>query len=125
MPTNQDDVIKNYLSKVKLLNKYNKSYFNQDKPLVTDHQYDELKKEILKLESDNQFLNKFGSISEKVGYQPSSKFKKIKHAKPMLSLANAFDKTDVEDFIKKINNFLIANCLKFLSQNSQDPPLDH
>jgi DNA ligase (NAD+) len=122
MPTNQDDVIKNYLSKVKLLNKYNKSYFNQDKPLVTDHQYDELKKEILKLESDNQFLNKFGSISEKVGYQPSSKFKKIKHAKPMLSLANAFDKTDIEDFIKKINNFL--NNKKINLTFSLEPKID-
>ena len=122
MPTNQDDVIKNYLSKVKLLNKYNKSYFNQDKPIVTDHQYDELKKEILKLESDNHFLNKFGSISEKVGYQPSSKFKKIKHAKPMLSLANAFDKTDIEDLIKKINNFL--NNKKINLTFSLEPKID-
>ena len=57
MPTNQDDVIKNYLSKVKLLNKYNKSYFNQDKPLVTDHQYDELKKEILKKVIYEKYFN--------------------------------------------------------------------
>ena len=41
-----------------------------------------------------------------VGSSPSNKFKKIQHLKPMLSLSNAFDKNDMVDFIKKINNFL-------------------
>jgi len=41
-----------------------------------------------------------------VGYKPSSKFAKIKHSKPMLSLANAFDHLDIEDFEKKIKNYL-------------------
>ena len=41
-----------------------------------------------------------------VGATPSNKFKKVKHLKPMLSLSNAFDKKDMEDFLKKIKNFL-------------------
>ena len=45
-------------------------------------------------------------VSSIIGAKPSNKFKKIKHIIPMLSLSNAFDKKDMEDFIKKINNFL-------------------
>ena len=41
-----------------------------------------------------------------VGAPPTNKFNKIKHLKPMLSLSNAFDKDDMLDFLKKINNFL-------------------
>ncbi len=41
-----------------------------------------------------------------VGAPPTNKFDKIKHLKPMLSLSNAFDKDDMLDFLKKINNFL-------------------
>ena len=48
-------------------------------------------------------------VSSIVGAKPSNKFKKIKHIIPMLSLSNAFDKKNMEDFIKKINNFLNLN----------------
>ena len=49
---------------------------------------------------------------------PSNKFSKISHLKPMLSLSNAFDKNDMEDFFKKVNNFLnIKNKnLEFFSE---------
>ena len=66
-----------------------------------------MKKDVLKLENNYPYLKKFGTVGNIVGSPPSNKFKKIKHLKPMLSLSNAFDKKDMEDFIKeKINNFL-------------------
>ena len=46
------------------------------------------------------------SPSKIVGFKPSKNFKKIKHKIPMLSLGNAFDKNDLENFEKKILNFL-------------------
>ena len=45
-------------------------------------------------------------FSKLVGSSPSNKFEKIKHLQPMLSLSNAFDETDMRDFLKRINNFL-------------------
>ena len=45
-------------------------------------------------------------LSKLVGSPPSNKFKKIKHLKPMLSLSNVFDKESMEDFIKKVSNYL-------------------
>jgi len=106
MLNKEDSVIKNYLKKVKLIEKYNKFYYDKDIPAISDHKYDELKKETLELEKKYLFLKKFGSINNKVGFKPSSKFNKIKHSKPMLSLANAFNNNDIKDFEKKINNYL-------------------
>ena len=106
MSKREDDILKDYLRKIKLLKKYNKFYYGKDSPVITDQEYDNLKKKIIELEKNNSLLKKFSSVNDSVGYKPSSKFAKIKHAKPMLSLANAFNSNDIEDFVKKINNFL-------------------
>ena len=102
----KDDIIKNYIKKKKLLKEHNKHYYDKDSPNITDQKYDELKKETVDLEKNNFFLKKYGSINDSIGFRPSSKFAKVKHAKSMLSLANAFNFEDIEDFIKKINNYL-------------------
>ena len=106
MFSKEDNIIKNYLANIKLIEKYNKSYYDKDLPDISDQEYDELKIQILKLEKKHLFLKKIGKINNNVGFKPSSKFIKIKHAKPMLSLANAFDNNDIKDFEKKINNYL-------------------
>ena len=106
MSTSEDNIVKNYLDKVKLIEKYNKSYYEKDDPIISDHEYDKLKKETLEFEKKYFFLNKYTSIKNKVGFKPSSKFNKVKHSKPMLSLSNAFDSNDIKDFTKKINNYL-------------------
>ena len=99
-------VLKKYKQKVKLLKKYNENYFSKDKPLVSDQEYDNLKKELLNLENNNKFLTVDGSILQIVGAKPSTKFQKIKHTIPMLSLSNAFSKDDMADFLKKVKNYL-------------------
>ena len=106
MTSKEDDITKNYLNNIKQIEKYNKSYYDKDSPVVSDQEYDELKLEILEIEKKYLFLKKYGSINNKIGFKPSSKFNKVKHSKPMLSLANAFDNNDINDFAKKINNYL-------------------
>ena len=102
----RSEIIGIYKKKINLLKKHNKLYFDKDNPEISDAKYDNLKKEIIHLEQTNNFIKKL-SLSEKIiGSPPSNKFKKIKHLKPMLSLANAFDKSDMQDFLNKINNFL-------------------
>ncbi len=96
----------NYLKNIKLIQRYNKAYYADSKPLVNDDVYDELKKKILDLEKKYNFLKNKKSPSLSVGYQPSKNFKKVNHKQPMLSLNNAFDKDDLVNFEKKIINFL-------------------
>jgi len=99
-------IIDEYLKKIELIKKHNNLYYIKDKPIITDSDYDNLKKEVIILEKKYLFLEKFGSVNEIIGAPPSNKFAKVKHLSPMLSLSNAFDSKDMETFIKKINNFL-------------------
>ena len=100
------EIEKVYIKKIKELTKYDKAYFKHDRPLIFDRDYDILKKEILDLEKKYRYLENKDSPSKKVGYKPSDKFKKVTHDIPMLSLANAFSKENIKDFLKKIRNFL-------------------
>ena len=107
MKSNDSKLIKkDYLKKINLINKYNKAYYKNSKPIITDFEYDNLKIEILDLEKKYNFLKSDKSPSLTVGFKPSKIFKKVKHKIQMLSLSNAFDKEDLINFEKKICNFL-------------------
>ena len=103
---NKNEVEKIYKQKINLLKKYNKSYFDKNTSIVSDKDYDELKRDILLLEKKNDFLKSKDSPSNVVGHKPSKNFKKSPHRIPMLSLANAFNEDDLLNFEKKILNFL-------------------
>tara|TARA_Y100001970_G_scaffold294350_1_gene451246 strand:- start:12873 stop:14897 length:2025 start_codon:yes stop_codon:yes gene_type:complete len=103
---NKEKIKKIYKEKVKKFNKFNKAYFEKDNPLISDAEFDNLKKEIFSLVKNHLFLKSLPGIKDIVGFKPSNKFEKVKHSKQMLSLGNAFDKKDMLDFIKKIKNFL-------------------
>ena len=114
---------KEYLDKIKQLIKYNKSYYDKSNPLISDHQYDDLKNEILNLEKKYKFLTHKDSPSKIVGYKPSKNFKKIRHKVPMLSLSNAFDENDLINFEKRIINFLDQSN-DFKIEYSAEPKID-
>ena len=100
------EIEKVYIKKINELKKHDEAYFEQDSPIIPDKDYDIIKQEILNLEKKYNYLKNKNSPSKKVGYEPSGKFKKIEHDIPMLSLANAFSKENIKDFLKKIKNFL-------------------
>ena len=103
---NKKEIIIQYNIKLELINKLNKFYFDKSKPIVSDEEYDDLKKEIILLENKYKFLVSNNSPSKSVGHKPSKNFKKANHKVPMLSLANAFSEEDLINFEKKITNFL-------------------
>ena len=100
------EIYKKYIKKINLITRFNKFYFEKSAPIVSDKEYDELKKEINNLEKEYNFLKSKKSPSEIVGHKPSKNFKKALHRTPMLSLANAFSEDDLINFEKKITNFL-------------------
>ena len=71
-----NQLLKEYKNKLKLLESYNKHYYQNQKPLVTDKEYDDLKKNILDFEKKNN-LKDPKSPSFKVGYKPSKNLKNI------------------------------------------------
>ena len=106
MKYSKEDLIKTYKEKIQLIKKYDIYYHQKDAPLISDADYDSLKKEVEILEKKYKFLKKFSSSQVSIGAPPLNKFNKIKHSQPMLSLSNAFKKEDMKDFVSKIINFL-------------------
>ena len=103
----KDSLIKKeYSRKIKLFQKYNREYYNNNTSLISDHEFDLLKNEILDLEKSYSFLKSKNSPSLSIGSIPSKNFEKVKHRVPMLSLGNAFNENDLINFEKKILNFL-------------------
>ena len=99
-------ILEKYNKKIENLQKHNRLYYDKNSPKISDAEYDALKKEILDLEKQYEFLESDNSPSKIVGFKPSKNFKKVKHRIPMLSLSNAFDKDDLVNFLKKIKNYL-------------------
>ena len=102
-----DNLIKkNYESKIKLFQYYNKYYYEKSDPKISDQKFDDFKKKILDLEKKYSFLKHKNSPINSVGFRPSKNFKKVRHKISMLSLGNVFNKEDLKNFEKKIFNFL-------------------
>ena len=116
-------LINTYKEYIKKLSKYNKAYYIDSQPLITDSEYDNLKKDISNLEKKYNFLKSTQSPSIKVGYKPSKNFKKAYHKVPMLSLGNAFTENDLLNFEKKILNFL-SKEKNFTLSYSAEPKID-
>jgi DNA ligase (NAD+) len=81
-------------------------YHDEDAPTITDAEYDALRRRAVEIEAQYPALAAESTLAGKVGAKPSSKFKKIVHAVPMLSLDNAFADTDVEEFVARVRRFL-------------------
>jgi len=89
-----------------LLAEYDRAYHEQDAPLVTDAEYDALRRRNAAIEAAFPDLVRTDSPSHRVGAAPSSGFAKIRHVVPMLSLDNAFAPEDFTDFVERAQRFL-------------------
>ncbi len=88
------------------ISQHDKRYYQQDRPTVSDAEYDALRQRYNAIEARFPELRTLESLSLKVGAAPAGKFKKVRHAVPMLSLDNAFADQDVVDFVARIRRFL-------------------
>ncbi|MBM3618405.1 MAG: NAD-dependent DNA ligase LigA [Alphaproteobacteria bacterium] len=86
--------------------KYDEHYYQNDAPLVTDAEYDALRRRLEELEKQHPELAQKNSPTQTVGAKAAKGFNKIKHSVPMLSLANAFSEEDVVDFFDRVRRFL-------------------
>src|SRR5438445_5059071 len=85
---------------------HDKRYYPEAAPSVTDAEYDALRQRYNAIEKRFPEFVTSDSRSQRVGVAPSGRFKKVRHAVPMLSLDNAFAEEDVLDFVGRIRRFL-------------------
>lgn len=98
------------------INEANSAYHGDDNPIMTDAEFDFLKKRNLEIELRFPEYKRSDSPTEKIGSLPSETFSKIKHSKKMFSLANAFKNSDLYDFDEQVRRFLnfgVADPLEY------------
>ena len=88
------------------ISEHDQRYYQQDRPSVSDAEYDALRVRYNAIEARFPDLRTLESLSLKVGAAPTGRFRKVRHAVPMLSLDNAFADQDVVDFVARIRRFL-------------------
>ena len=88
------------------INYHNEKYYNEDSPEISDIEYDNLVKELIKLEEENPEFKRIDSPTNRVGGKALEKFNQITHKIPMLSLSNAYSDSDLKDFDKRVKDMV-------------------
>ena len=99
-------IIKDANSILEQIEYHNNLYYNLDAPKISDAEYDKLLSNLKNLVSENSVILKNIDLINKVGGVASAQFTKFTHPSRMLSLDNAMNFEDLENFEKKVKNFL-------------------
>jgi len=86
--------------------RHNRAYHDRDEPEISDAIFDALVRENAAIEAEFPQLVRADSPSRAVGATPGSSLAKVAHAKPMLSLENAFSAEEVAEFVARVRRFL-------------------
>ena len=88
------------------LNLHNHRYYVLDDPVITDHEYDLLMRELRGLEEQYPELRSGDSPTQRTGAPPAAAFSQVQHRLPMLSLANAFDMEGLEQWYRRVKGLV-------------------
>ncbi|NWO18217.1 NAD-dependent DNA ligase LigA [Leptotrichia sp. oral taxon 223] len=115
--TSFSDVQEKYTKLRNEIEYHNNLYYNEDKPLISDMEYDALMRELKQLELEYPELlkneeNRESSPTEKIGGTASEKFSKVRHRVPMLSLSNTYNISEIEDFDKRVKKIILSENTK-------------
>jgi DNA ligase (NAD+) len=96
------------------------TYYVLDAPTVSDQEYDEAYKELVKLETKYPEYLVPSSPTQRVGATPASKFEKVTHDVPMLSLDNVFDEQELLAFDKRVQKLLSTPVIEYVVEPKLD-----
>lgn len=94
-------LVEQYNKLIQEIEKHNHLYYDLDQPKLSDHEYDNLMKELIRMETENEGIKRMDSPSQRVGGKPLSAFKQVAHAVRLLSLDNAYNELDLMNFEKR------------------------
>jgi len=106
MAASREETKKEILDLRQEIEKHNYHYYVLDDPLVSDAEYDRLFRRLVEFEKKHPEFASADSPTQKVGAPPLEKFATVRHTLPMLSLNNANDREEMEEFEERIKRFL-------------------
>lgn len=95
-----------YHTLIQEIQKHDRHYYLDAKPLISDYAYDQLVKQLEEIEKEHPDWVSSPSPTQRISEMTSKGFKQEAHRHPMLSLANTYSKEEVEDFIKRVHKLL-------------------
>ena len=95
---------------------HNYRYYVLNDPVISDHEYDQLLKKLIRLEETHPELVTPDSPTQRVGGEPTKEFKTVIHDVPMLSLGNTYSQEELSDFEKRLNNFLPDASFEYVTE---------
>ena len=95
---------------------HNDRYYNNDAPVISDGQYDALMQELRDLEAAYPECRTANSPTQMVGGSPSDRFPQVEHPIPMLSLANAFSREDLEAWHRRVTDLLDGQPFRMVAE---------
>lgn len=98
---------------VRELREHDYRYYVLARPTISDREYDTQYRALLELERQYPALATPDSPSQRVGGQPLSGFKQVRHALPMLSLDNTYSEAEVRDFVARVQRLLPGHALEW------------
>ena len=90
----------------------NDAYYNEDKPLLPDSEYDKLLHELIDIETEFPQFQSKSSPTEKVGGRADNRFAEVKHKIQLLSLANGFNDNEIREFHNRAAK-IVGNSLQY------------
>jgi DNA ligase (NAD+) len=95
---------------------HNERYYNDDAPIISDGQYDALMQELRDLEAEHPETRSSSSPTQLIGGSASDRFPQVQHPIPMLSLANAFSRDDLEAWHRRVTDLLDGQPFRMVSE---------
>src|SRR3954453_15666952 len=122
-PLSEADAANRLMRLAREIARHDKLYHDQDAPEISDADYDALVRENRELEERFPELVRPDSPSRRLGAAPTTALAKVAHARPMLSLDNAFAAEEVEEFVARIKRFLALPVDSFVAMTAE-PKID-
>jgi len=114
------DGIKNRMDALtKELNEHNYNYYVLSEPCISDYEFDQLLKELERLENDHPEFATKNSPTSRVGGDITKRFETITHRFPMLSLSNSYSKEEIADFESRARK-LVEGDIEFICELKYD-----
>ena len=104
----------------RLIEHHNRLYYVEDRPEITDAEYDALFQELQRLEEEHPGLRAPDSPTQRVGGAPLPEFDKVRHRVPMLSIANAFSEEEVRAFDERVRDLLGVDRVDYATEPKFD-----